>query len=218
MPSRIKLAFFNVHHISAEISRWILHYAGQQFDDFRIEFAQWPSVKPTTPEGTVPYMEIATHDKDLKVLSQSMAIARYLARMFKVAGKDSWQEGEADSIVDYMWDAAAEYEAWIDARMAKKTTQADEIKEKYRSATLPRYVRDFEWKLADNQGNGYLVGDAPTWADFAVVSFLDEMIALYGVNVLDGYSGLLALVERVHNLQGIKEYLAARPGRHVCDL
>lgn len=47
------------------------------------------------PFGQVPILEI-----DGKVINQSMAIARYAAKLVKLAGKDDMQALEIDSVVD----------------------------------------------------------------------------------------------------------------------
>ena len=47
----------------------------------------------------MPVLEV-----DGKTISQSMAIARFLARRYKLAGKTDLEEAEADAIVDFMSD------------------------------------------------------------------------------------------------------------------
>ena len=49
--------------------------------------------------GQLPVLEV-----DGKELAQSMAIARFLARRYKVAGKNELEEAEADMIVDCISD------------------------------------------------------------------------------------------------------------------
>lgn len=46
-----------------------------EYEDQRVERENWPSLKPTMPTGQIPVLEF-----DGKKLSQSVAIARYLAR------------------------------------------------------------------------------------------------------------------------------------------
>ena len=49
----------------------------------------------TTPGAQLPVLEV-----DGKVIGQSMAITRFLARKYNLAGKNEWEEAEADMIVD----------------------------------------------------------------------------------------------------------------------
>lgn len=50
--------------------------------------------------GQVPVLEV-----DGKTIAQSMSIARFLARRYKLAGKNELEEAEADMIVGFMEDA-----------------------------------------------------------------------------------------------------------------
>jgi len=205
MAPKYTLHYFNLR-ARGEISRWILKYAGQEFEDKRYEFTEWPAQKPNAPDGTVPWLEV-----DGKKLSQSMAIARYLARTFKLAGQNAWEEAEVDALIDYGIDAAKDLSTWIGAMLAKDEKRADEIKTKYFAEGLPKYLDGFERKLRDNKnGEGFFVGDKVTWGDFAIVILLDELRRLND-QVLAKYPLLKAHSDRVHELKGIREWIAARP-------
>ena len=83
MAPQIVLRYFSVRG-RAEVARWILSYAGQEYVDERIEagpHSQWKELKGKTPFGQLPILEV-----DGKVLAQSRAIARYLAHMYDLAG------------------------------------------------------------------------------------------------------------------------------------
>ncbi|CAK1555545.1 unnamed protein product [Leptosia nina] len=55
--------------------RMLLNYGGQKFDDRRIPREQWPELKPNTPFGQMPVLDV-----NGKQYSQTLAIARYLGR------------------------------------------------------------------------------------------------------------------------------------------
>ena len=42
----------------AECIRWALHIGGIEFEDFRFQFPQWAEIKPSTPWGAVPTLEV----------------------------------------------------------------------------------------------------------------------------------------------------------------
>ena len=50
--------------------------------------------------GQLPVLEV-----DGKTITQSMTIARFLARKYNLAGKDALEEAETDMMVDFISDA-----------------------------------------------------------------------------------------------------------------
>lgn len=83
----------------AETSRFLFKYGGIEFEDARVQFEDWPQWKEKTPFGQLPLLE-----RNGKQINQSIAIARYLANLVKLAGNDDWENLEIDSIVDTISD------------------------------------------------------------------------------------------------------------------
>ena len=52
------------------------------------------------PFGQIPVLEIV----GVRMLAQSNAIARYLARQHGLAGQDDWEQSQADMFVDNVHD------------------------------------------------------------------------------------------------------------------
>lgn len=71
----------------AELTRLIFTAAGAQFTDKRYSFEEWPAVKPTTPIGQLPFLEV-----DGSVLPQSVAIARFVAKETGLAGNGNLEQ------------------------------------------------------------------------------------------------------------------------------
>ena len=186
------LTYFNVRGL-AEMSRLILHYAQVPFNDVRIEKADWPSLKPSkllfpatesrrlitcvnysdTPFGQLPNLEV-----DGKVLAQSFSIARFLAKEHGLAGKDHWEQAEADMYVDCVGDMiGGECQSrlfklyvlcclclffFLPSALRPTFAEQDESKKKelltkINSETIQPLLAKIEKHLADN-GNSYLVG------------------------------------------------------------
>jgi len=205
MAPTYKLHYFGVR-ARAELIRWELSYAGQEFEDDRIEGADWPALKPKTPFGQLPYLEV-----DGKPLAQSLTIARFIARKHGFAGQNAWEEAQVDSLVDYVTDASKGHGAWLQAVMSGDQKKADTLKEEYISTGVVPFLQGLENLLQKNDGGkGYFVGTKPTWGDLAVVVFTDELTFLDNA-VLDKYPLLKAHADRVHELKGIKEWIAKRP-------
>jgi len=188
----------------AEPIRWIFEYSGVAYEDQRITREQWTaSIKPKAPLGQAPYLEV-----DGKALPQSLAISRYLARKYGLTGKDDWESAQVDSVVDYIEDAVKPLRA---LHMAKDEAEKAALRKTYATEQCVPFLQGLERLLRENNnGEGFFVGSKPTWADFVVVIFLDNVSSHYST-VLDNYPLLKAHSQRVHELKGIKEWIARRP-------
>lgn len=98
MP-KIVLTYFDAR-ARGELSRLILAAAGIPYEDKRIPLpwvdpTEWQKLKPNTPQGVLPVLEY-----DGKELSQSVTIARFLAKQAGLAGRNEWEQAQADMIVD----------------------------------------------------------------------------------------------------------------------
>jgi glutathione S-transferase len=60
----------------AEAIRTLFHIGGIDFDDTRFKGADWPTIKPTTPLGSVPVLRYQGRQ-----YCQSVSIARYAAKL-----------------------------------------------------------------------------------------------------------------------------------------
>jgi len=206
MAPAYKLTYFNAR-ARAELTRWILSYAGQEFEDIRVDGADWPALKPTTPMGQIPFLE-----ENGKVLPQSTTICRYLARKHGLAGQGDWGQAEVDALVDYVADSSEGYYNWLRGTfIPNNQKKSDEAKEVYLEKGVKPFLAQLERMLKKHQdGKEFFFGPKPTWADFAVVAFLDDLVAI-GRDILDDYPILKAHSDRVHALKGIKEWIEKRP-------
>ena len=86
--------------------------------------------------------------------------------------------------------------------------KVDDIKKQFLTVEIVPYLQKYKAVLGQNT-SGFLVGSAPTWADFKAVSFLDELVEM-DKSIIDSHPELKDYVTRVHSLKGVKEYLAKR--------
>ena len=77
-PSSIKLTYFDIEGV-AEPVRLALLLAGAPFDDVRVKFPDWPELKPKTPYGQLPILQI---DDSPEMMTQSGAMLRYCGKVF----------------------------------------------------------------------------------------------------------------------------------------
>ncbi|KAJ8301531.1 hypothetical protein KUTeg_020518 [Tegillarca granosa] len=105
-----KFMYFGVR-ARGELCRMVLQAAGQDFEDVRITFEEWPKLKPceylSTPTGVLPVLEINS-DK----LCQSMTIARYLAKEYKFYAESNMEQALIDQVVDTVSDLMGTLISW----------------------------------------------------------------------------------------------------------
>lgn len=199
MPT-YKLSYFNGRG-RAEIVRMLFTAADTKFEDIRIESADWPKAKAETPQGSVPVLDV-----DGKMtICQSMAIARYLAREFKLYGKDNGQMTLIDQIMDTVLDLSTPF---MKAAFTKDEAEKETLMKKFQTEDGPKvlgYVQDLMKKAGKG---GFAVGDSLTVADLAIYTYL-EMTNTH--EALGKFPVLAENRKKVAGLPKIKTYLEKRP-------
>jgi glutathione S-transferase len=197
------VTYFNARG-RAELIRLVFAAAGVSYEDVRIEGEQWPTVKPTTPFGQLPTLEV-----DGVKLCQSLTIARFVARRFNLAGTTELDQAYADMVVDCIEDTAKALTPFFYERDDAKKA---EMKKKFVEEHLPKTLGGLQKILEGNHGgDGFFVGSELTWADLSFF-VLTETLQRGGVDSeLSNYPKLVALKERVSKVPKIAEWLAKRP-------
>jgi glutathione S-transferase len=93
--SHIKLTYFDFSGSRGEECRLALHVAGVEFEDDRIKNAQWPALKPTTPFGSLPVLEVEGKGR----LAQSNAILGFIGRSWGLLPADPWEAAQHDAVL-----------------------------------------------------------------------------------------------------------------------
>eukprot|EP00275_Glaucocystis_incrassata_P001072 EC121704.1.p1 GENE.EC121704.1~~EC121704.1.p1 ORF type:complete len:111 (+),score=7.60 EC121704.1:173-505(+) len=93
-----KLVYFNARG-RAEVSRMLFIVAGVEFEDYRFDRENWPTLKTQFTYGQVPILEV-----DGVRVAQSQAIERFLARRLGLRGLSDIDapliEGDAEEVID----------------------------------------------------------------------------------------------------------------------
>jgi len=189
---------------TAETTRMLLHMAGQEFEDVRLAQEQWQALKPSTPMGQLPLLEV-----DGKVLCQSKAMARYISNKYGFAGKDEWEKAEVDMIVDCLEDAIRPlYKAFY----AQGDEEKARLKKDYQENIAPGMFAKIEALLVKNNGgSGWFVGDSITTADIAFLNVI-QGIDNFGIKVdRSPFPKLAALEQRVVANPKIADWIKKRP-------
>jgi glutathione S-transferase len=200
MAPAYKLTYFDGRGV-AEASRFLFKYGGIDFEDVRINHADWPQLKEKTPFGQLPVLE---HNG--KKVGQSIAIARYLGKLVKLAGKDDWENLEIDAVVDTINDMRLKI---VVAHFEKDEEKKKTLKETALKETIPYYLTRLDAIVQKNKG--HLALGKLTWADLYFVSMSPTFDTFTGEDVFAKYPNLKALRDKVDALPAIKKWIEERP-------
>ncbi|XP_060802114.1 glutathione S-transferase isoform X2 [Amyelois transitella] len=194
-----KLHYFHLNGL-AESSRYMLHYAGLEFQDIRYDMATWPikKIKDFYEEGD-------------RRLNQSIAIARYIASQTNLLPSDPWEQAVLDAAVlninDYRSKVREYYFNWILETDPVRKEQLGNGKDEFESETNEFYLSRFEKELKANKG---YFGGKLSWADFYLVGCIETANLFAGYEIEEMYPNIRALVKTIRSLPGVKEYIATR--------
>ena len=196
-----KLTYFNARG-RGEIIRFVFAQAGVKYEDNRIEFGDWPTVKPTTPLGTLPILEY-----DGKVFGGSMPIARFLAEKFGLAGANEAENAQIAGFVDFLADLAQRLNtANYEKDEAKKVTLKKDLTEQH----LPKFFGILEKTISANP-SGWLYGPDVTYVDFRLYLLSCIVKNTVTKEFFDNYPATNKLIDAVEALPNIAEWLKKRP-------
>jgi len=195
--ANIKLTYFNIPG-RAELIRLILAQAEVSFTDERITREEFVALKPSLPNGQLPVLNF-----NGTVLSQSIAIARFLANEYGLAGKSNLEKAQVDELVDTMMDLFNGY--------AAPTFRAkDEDEKKRLKGLLVEKAEQSFGQLEKRLGGAqYFVGNNLTWVDLLFYQFAGMVGKLADMS-LDGTPSLKELAQRVADLPNIKKWNESR--------
>jgi len=98
----VKLTYFNARGV-AEPIRMILKYKNVDFEDVRIEHAEWPELKSKQKWGVLPVFEL-----DGQLYHQSYAITRFLGKKYNLNGANDREAFLCDELTDTLRDLVFE--------------------------------------------------------------------------------------------------------------
>ena len=155
-----KFSYFNLGNEGGArgfVSRVCLRKAhGANFTDERIEFGAWPALKPSTPLGQLPTLEI-----DGEVFSQSIPISQYAATIAGLYPTDPILALRSNVVV------ATVDEAW---NKLGSTPKDEKARIAYAEEAAPKFLAFF----AKSLGSDKFFGGAsePQWVDLWVYSYV----------------------------------------------
>ena len=178
---KIKLSYFDIEG-AAEKVRLALVLSKTPFEDVRVGFADWSTLKPTTPAGALPVMTV----DDGPMRTESGAMLRWVGATFSetLYPRDKVMDiEEAMGVVD---DLSRDLRPAIHCSMRPiefghpedlgKTEEGKalirKLRERFVAEKLPVRLQRMETLMKAHGGKWLVAGDEPTIADCAAVPVL----------------------------------------------
>ena len=147
--SKPRLTYFDSPASRGEECRLALHLAGVEFEDVRIKQADWPALKPGTPFGGLPLLEIPGQP----VLAQSNAILVLIGRLYGLHPEDAFEAARHEAMMLHVEDVRAAVSPTL--RM-KSDEERKKAREELAGTVLPQWAGYAERQI----GNGPFFGGA----------------------------------------------------------
>nr|QQW45478.1 glutathione S-transferase [Agrotis ipsilon] len=195
-----KLQYFNIGGL-AEPIRYILHYTKQDFEDYRHDIDTWPDLKI---KASLPYGQFPIYEEDGKVLTQTLAIAKYVSRDTELIPDDAWQRAVVESAVYTVFDYWKNVTPYF---LEKDPVKKEELKKVLFDETIEYYFSRFSKHLSEN--GGYFSGKL-SWGEFVLTGVVEASNLFLKIELEKKYPVVGATVEKIRNLPGVKEYIKAR--------
>ena len=198
--SSYKLTYFNARG-RAEGARLVFAQAGVEYEDKRVTMEEWAQLKPSTPTGQLPILEV-----DGRALYGSGPICRFLGERFGLGGSNDLENAEIAGFIDFFNDFLLNaFPLFMEKDEAKKAELKKNIEEK----EIPKYMGVME-KIASSSTGDYIFGEKLTYADLGFLYGISVFENLFP-KILEGRPGLTKVKETVESLPNIARWLKERP-------
>lgn len=160
-PADIKLYYFDFPFWRAEVVRLGLFVGGVPFEDVRDQKASDLKASGKLTFGAMPVLEV-----DGKMLSQTQAMASYVAKLAGIQPEDPWDVAKVDECINGCTDVTTTVGATFrlpddEKVQARLAMIADD-------GRLAMHLGGLEKLLCENGSCGYAVGESLTVADLAI--------------------------------------------------
>ena len=200
--SKPKLTYFDAAASRGEECRLALCVAGVDFEDVRIKREAWPALKPTTPFGGLPLLEMPGKP----VLAESNAILAYIGRLHDLHPADPFEAARHEAIMSQVEVLRANVGPTlrITDPAAKKTAR-----EELAASFLPSWGERIERQLGDGPffaGAKIHVADIKLY--MAVRWFASGTVDHVPATIFSKFPKLTRLFESVRDHAAVKAWYA----------
>src|SRR5262245_27759294 len=147
--SKPRLIYFDAPVSRGEECRLALHLAGVDFEDVRVKRADWPALKPQTPYGSMPVLELPGRAP----LAQSNAILTLVGRKHGLHPGDDFEAARHEALMQHVEDLRAAVSPTIRMSDAEKKAAREALV----AGFLPAWGQAAEKNIT---GEGPFVGGA----------------------------------------------------------
>ena len=199
--ARPRLIYFDAPVSRGEECRLALHLAGVDFEDVRINREAWSALKPQTPYGSLPVLELP----GLPPLAQSNAILVLIGRRHGLHPAGDFEAARHEGLMQHVED--------LRARLAPTLWMGDTEKKAAREALVADYLPRWAQSIEQQVGNGpFFGGEAIHVADLKihmVVRWLSSgTLDHIPATIFAGYRKLLGVHDAVRDHAGVKSWYA----------
>jgi glutathione S-transferase len=199
---KITLTYFDIAASRGEECRLALHAAGVAFHDNRIGRDQWMELKPKTPYGSLPTLEIEGRG----TLAQSNAILTFIGRSHDLHPRDNWEAAKHEAIMCAVEDLRGQVGPTM------RIADAD-AKKAAREALAKDYLPSWGARVEAQLGAGPFVGgDRLNVADIkiyvALKWFSSGVLDNIPADIFAGHPKLNAVVDAVARHERVVDWYA----------
>lgn len=197
-----KLTYFDLAASRGEECRLALWIAGVDFEDHRIKNADWPALKPQTPFGSLPTLEL----EGRPVLAQSNAILTYLGRTYGLHPTELFEAARHEAMMCHVEDLRANVTPTLRIADPEEKKAA---REKLAATYLPAWAGFAERQLGEGPffgGSKLHVVDLKLY--LGVRWFRSGNVDFIPGSVFDAFPKLLGVYEAVSAHERVKAWYA----------
>jgi glutathione S-transferase len=197
-----RLTYFDAPVSRGEECRLALHVAGVDFEDVRLKRDEWIALKPTTPFGSVPVLEMPGQPP----LAQSNAILVLLGRLHGLHPRDDFEAARHEAMMCHVED--------LRATVGPTLRIADEAeKKKARDGLVASYLPEWGQRAEKQIGDGPFFGGpklhvADLKLHMAVRWFNGGKVDHVPATIFSGFPKLMRVHDAVRDDARVKSWYA----------
>ncbi|MCA9717581.1 MAG: glutathione S-transferase family protein [Myxococcales bacterium] len=173
-----------------EDARLAYFIAGVDFEDNRIKGAAWRELKPSTPFGGLPTLEI----EGKGVLAQSNAILTYIGREHGLHPQDNWEAARHEALMA----AVEELRGAISRTLGLSPDEKRRVREELAAGEMQTWGANVERQLGDGP---FVAGEALSVVDLKLFVLLNWFVSgtldHVPADVFRGFPRLMGVFEAV---------------------